>query len=57
MTNIWLEAPPKGRPELWAFLWLVAAGVAGTICGFAFSSLGSHWHWINSIGLVPFPTA
>jgi hypothetical protein len=29
-----LESQSKGHPELWAFLWLLAAGAAGAFCAF-----------------------
>lgn len=35
LPNVHIEARPKGRLVLSAFVWLLAAGLAGTICGFA----------------------
>jgi hypothetical protein len=36
MANIeHIEAQPEGHPGLLAFLYLLAAGVAGTICAFS----------------------
>jgi hypothetical protein len=40
MPNVYIEARPKGRPALWAFVWLLAAGIAGPICAFA-----ATWDW------------
>jgi hypothetical protein len=35
MPNVvYLETESKSRPELRAFLWLLAAGAAGTFCAF-----------------------
>jgi hypothetical protein len=35
MSNLHIEARPKGHPLSWAWAGLLAAGLAGTICAFA----------------------
>jgi len=39
-----IEASPRMRAEIWPLAWLLAACVAGSICGFA---VAGNWYWFT----------
>ena len=46
MSNVHIEARLKRHPLLWAWVGLLAAGVAGTICAFA---ANGYWDFQTSV--------